>query len=152
MVGVTWHNCNADGDGAGCGIWFQLLRPTGLAVGEPMIVNTTRTSDQVGPSIAAVGDEAFAVVWTDSSQAEPDTSQSAVRGRMIYPELAPTDGRLGAPCGTQQTAACVAGLACMAGSDNVPHCHRECDAAGPAPQCPNGGACTTMGGESACLF
>lgn len=152
LVGVTWHNCTSDGDGSGCGVFFQLVRPTGLPIGEPTVVNTTLLNDQVGPSIAAVGDSSFAIVWTDSSQTEPDTSQTAVRGRLIYPEQAPTDGRRGAPCGTQQTAACAADLTCMAGSDNAPHCHRTCDPTAPAPQCPDGGACTTMGGDSACLF
>lgn len=152
MVGVTWHDCTTDGDGSGCGVFFQLVRPTGLAIGEPIVVNTTTLNDQVGPSIAAVGTASFAIAWTDSSATEPDTSQTAVRGRLIYPELDPIDGRLGAPCGSQQTAACADGLTCMAGSDNAPHCHRSCDPGGPAPQCIDGGACTTMAGDSACLF
>ncbi|HUH03109.1 MAG TPA: hypothetical protein VML75_14030 [Kofleriaceae bacterium] len=152
LVGVAWHNCTSDGDGSGCGVFFQLVRPTGLPIGEPTIVNTTTLNDQVGPSIAAVGAGSFAIVWTDGSQTEPDTSQTAIRGRLIYPDLAPTDGRRGAPCGTQQTAACAEGLTCMAGSDNAPHCHRTCDPGAPAPQCPEGGACTTMGADSACLF
>jgi hypothetical protein len=152
LVGATWHNCDAAGDGAGCGIRFQLLRPTGLPIGPVATANTTTAGDQTDPSIAPLGGDSFALVWTDASGQAPDASGSAVRGRVIYPALDPTDGRLGARCGQNDTAPCADGLACVAGSDGAPYCHESCDPEGPAPQCPLGGICSTSGGSSACLF
>ncbi len=151
LVGAVWQGCGADGDGAGCGIWFQLLRPSGLPIGAPRVVNTTTGADQTGPSIAAVGDDRFAVVWTDASATAPDTAGTAIRARWIYPELDPTDGRLGARCGSD-AAPCQDGLVCTASSGGAPYCHEGCDPSGPAPQCPSGGICSAAGGDPACLF
>lgn len=152
LVGAVWENCDAAGDGGGCGIFFQLLRPTGLPVGQAIAVNTTTAGDQSDPGIAAVGSDRFAVVWTDASGAPPDTSGSAVRARILFPALDPTDGRLGARCGQPTTDPCDDDLVCMAGSDGVAHCHEQCDPAGPAPACPFGGICTSAGDTSGCLF
>jgi hypothetical protein len=149
---VTWHDCGSNGDGNGCGIYGQVLRTSGLPVGEPFIVNTTQLEDQTEPSAAGSG-EAFFVIWADNSEQPPDTSQGSVRGRMIYPYpgLEVPDGARGARCGRAGDAACAEGLACVAGSSGAPHCHDACDPAEPSP-CPSGGVCTTMGADSACIF
>ncbi len=151
-MGVAWHDCGEGGDSAGCGIRFQALRSSGLPIGDPMIANTTIDGDQWEPAIAAVGDDAFAITWTDESSAPPDTSGSAIRARLIYPARDPNDGRRGARCGSGSDAACADGLVCMAGSEGTPYCHEVCDPDGPAPQCPDGGICTTAGTDSACVF
>lgn len=151
LVGAVWQGCGADGDGSGCGIWFQLLRPNGLPIGPAQVVNTTTGADQTGPSIAAVGSDHFAVTWTDASASAPDTAGTAVRARWLYPELDPTDGRLGARCGSD-TDPCGDGLVCTASAGGSPYCYEACDPSGPAPQCPNGGICSANGGDAACLF
>jgi hypothetical protein len=149
---VTWHACGAIGDGDNCGVLARAFRDTGLPVGEPFVVNTTTAGDQVAPSIAWLGaegaDSAYAVTWTDGSGAEPDTSDEGIRARVIYPAFATARGVLGAPCDGGD--GCGAGLVCLEGTDAVTRCHAECDPAGPDPDCPDGGVCTTAGDVSGC--
>lgn len=149
-IGAAWHDCGAQGDGQGCGVFVQALRTTGVPVGAPIIVNTTVVGDQETPSIAPLPDS-FVVTWTDGSMAPPDTAELGIRGRIVYPDIDPTDGRLGARCGRAGDADCLDSLACIAGSDGVPACYSVCDAAEITP-CPRGGVCTTVAGESACVF
>lgn len=82
---VTWHACDANGDGAGCGVWARAFNADGTARGPEALVPTTLTGDQTGPSVAALGD-AFVIVWRDASAAAPDTSGTAARARIVYPE------------------------------------------------------------------
>lgn len=82
---VTWHSCLANGDGSGCGVWARAFRDSGMPLGEEIIVPTTTMNDQTNPSAAALGTEAFVVVWKDESGQAPDIAGSAVRGRIIYP-------------------------------------------------------------------
>lgn len=149
---VTWHDCGSSGDGSGCGIFGQVLRPGGLQLGQPLAINTTSLEDQTDPSVAATPD-AFMIVWADQSEQPPDSSQGAVRGRVIYPypDLEVSGGARGARCGSPGDDACAVDLACMAGSSGTPYCHDACDPSDPSP-CPGGGVCTTMGSESACIF
>jgi hypothetical protein len=149
-VAVSWHQCGANGDGVGCGILVQAARSSGMPVGEPTIVNTTRLGDQETPSIAPLG-ETFVLAWTDASMAEPDTSELGVRGRLIYLEADVRDGRLGANCGSLGQAKCGAGLVCVPGSEGSPMCHTACSVTDLVP-CPGGGVCNTIGSDSACLF
>ena len=81
---VVWHGCDALGDGVGCGVWGRVMRPNGTGVSDPFVLSTTTLGDQVGPSAAALSD-AFVVAWTDASKTAPDTSDDAVRARVIYP-------------------------------------------------------------------
>lgn len=154
---VTWHGCGASGDGNDCGVHARVFRDTGLPVGGPFIVNTTLTGAQTTPSAAWLGDaaghegeDAFAVTWTDESGLEPDDSDTGIRARIVYPVFADAQGVLGAPCGQAADAACGAGLVCTAGTDEVARCHAQCEPAGPDPDCPDGGICTTVGELSAC--
>ena len=84
---VTWHGCQTDGDGQGCGILARTFRDTGEPVGEPFVVNTTTAGDQTIPSIVWLDGDAFAVTWTDESGADPDPSETGIRARVIYPEF-----------------------------------------------------------------
>jgi len=151
-IGVAWHDCGSGGDGAGCAIRFVALRASGLPIGEPVVVNTTTAGDQTEPALAAIGDDAFAITWTDESAAAPDTSGAAIRARLIYPARDPHDGRRGAACGRSGDDPCGDGLVCMAGSTGTPFCHEVCDPQGSAPQCPDGGICTTQGPDSGCVL
>lgn len=81
---VTWHACDALGDGSGCGVWARAFTSDGTPRGPEQVVPTTTTGDQTGPSVAALGEDAFVVVWRDASGAAPDTSGTAARARIIY--------------------------------------------------------------------
>ncbi len=80
---VTWHSCETNGDGQGCGVFARAFRSDGTPVGEEITVPTTTLGDQKGPSAAALP-EGFAVIWRDASGQAPDVSDSAVRARIIY--------------------------------------------------------------------
>lgn len=149
---VSWQGCGAGGDDNGCGVIGQLMRDSGLPVGPPFVINTTTESDQLSPSLASLGGGAFAATWTDDSRAAPDTSETGIRARILYPAFTTAAGVIGAPCGGADEATCGAGLSCLAGSDGEPHCHASCAPQGPAPQCPAGGSCTTAGSVSGCIF
>lgn len=144
-LGAVWHDCGTDGDGSGCGIFLQLMRSTGLPIGKPIVVNTTTRGDQKDPAIAPAG-KAFVITWSDGSAQPPDTSGGSVRARIFYPDVNPTDGRIGASC-TGGTAACGTGLVCAQGSDGGAYCHEKCDTSQAAP-CPSGGSCRA----GACIF
>lgn len=85
-MAAVWHGCGAAGDGAGCGVFMQLVDPAGALAGAPFVVATTTAGDQEDPAVAATG-EAFVVVWTDRSAASPDPLGSAVRARVVYPSV-----------------------------------------------------------------
>ena len=55
--------------------------------GAPVRVNTTVNGDQSRPAVAAFGDDAFVVAWTDHSGGPPDASASDVRARVFYADL-----------------------------------------------------------------
>ncbi|MCA9676304.1 MAG: hypothetical protein KC464_14800, partial [Myxococcales bacterium] len=146
---VAWQACTSGADGAGCGIAARTVRASGLPVGAAVQVNTTTTGDQTTPSIAALTGGAWAVAWTDASGARPDQADTGIRARIIYPPFDAARGTIGAAC--DAAAPCDADLTCLAGSDDVPHCHASCDPAAATP-CPDGGICTTTGGVSGCIF
>lgn len=87
MTLLVWSQCD-DGNGGQCpgrlDIYGRLVDATATVVGEPFIVTTTTLGDQQDPSVVALGD-GFAVAWTDSSKAAPDTDGTAVRARVVYP-------------------------------------------------------------------
>ncbi len=151
LLVTSWHNCGASGDGDDCGVLLQLMRPSGLPVGNPQVINTTRTSAQTVPSVVARTDAVIGA-WTDRSQQAPDTSNDAVRARLVFVDTEINNGELGARCGRPQDTACAAELVCIPGGEAVPYCHTSCDPAGTPPQCPDGGVCTTVGESSGCVF
>ncbi|HEY5927151.1 MAG TPA: hypothetical protein VIV11_35930 [Kofleriaceae bacterium] len=80
---VVWHTCP---QGAGtCDVYGRYVTPGAEVAGDPFIVATTTTGDQVNPSVAAMLDD-FIVAWNDSSGARPDTSGQSVRARIIRPD------------------------------------------------------------------
>jgi hypothetical protein len=86
---VTWHSCDDGtggnrGDGNGCGVFGRAYSASGSPLTDELVVPTTINADQTNPSVAAVGPDAFAVVWRDQSMQPPDSSGSAVRARIIY--------------------------------------------------------------------
>lgn len=137
-IGAVWTSCGKSGDGNGCGVFLQVLRATGLPIGAPITVDTTIQSDQKDPAIAA-GKDSFVITWSDGSSQPPDTSGGAVRARIFYPDLNPTDGGLGARCGGGG-APCGSGLVCARGSDGGAYCQPKCDKTQAVP-CPSGGRC-----------
>ena len=141
---VTWHACGDNGDGQGCGVFARILRPTGAPVGDAFGVPTTILGDQRNPSAVGLQD-AFAVVWNDMSDQEPDHSGLAVRARVIYPQYDDATSVHGSVCG-DGIAPCASGLACAAGTDGA-RCYETCDANKPTP-CPGGGLCT----KRACIY
>lgn len=150
-LGVAWSNCEQFGDDSGCGVFLQMLFPSGLRYGQPFVATTTTINDQKSPSLAATRD-AFVLAWTDLSQTAPDASGASVRARVLYPEFNAPTGVRGAPCGGNRTA-CEAGLVCMrAEGEDVARCHDECD--NPGSACPEGGECTIDAevGRAACTF
>jgi hypothetical protein len=144
-IAVAWHGCGTDGDGDGCGVWLQLVRPTGLPVAGRVQVDTTAAGDQTDASVTALPD-GFAVAWTDGSMAGPDQSETGIRARIIYPVYDDARGVSGAAC--DGGSPCADGLVCTADGDGADRCHPTCDPTGVPPQCPGGGVCT----DGACLF
>ncbi len=56
----------------------------GTPASEELVIPTTKVGDQTNPSVAALPNNAFAVVWRDDSAQAPDTSGSSVRARIVY--------------------------------------------------------------------
>lgn len=81
--GVTWTECEPAGDGDSCAVWLARLDDNAIALGPPIIANTTVSGIQDQPSIAALG-EGYLVLFRDDSQSAPDNDGQAVRGRVIY--------------------------------------------------------------------
>ena len=59
---VVWGD-NYAHDGSGWGVFGQRFDADGNSVGEEFIVNTTTASDQYCPSVTALEDGGFAVIW-----------------------------------------------------------------------------------------
>jgi hypothetical protein len=146
---VVWHSCNDNGDDSGCGVFGRVVRPSGVPVGDEFLLATTTQLDQTNPAAVAVPG-AFAVMWSDTSQQDPDKSGTAARARIIYPAFDDAKLVLGAPC--TSAGECNAGLACASSSEGGQRCFATCNAEGVEPRCPGGGTCTTIVGGSACLF
>ena len=81
---VTWHACDTNGDGQGCGVFGRAFNNDGSPASEELVIPTTTVGDQMNPSVAALPNNAFVVVWRDDSAQTPDTSGSAVRARIVY--------------------------------------------------------------------
>jgi hypothetical protein len=81
---VTWHACGEDGDGQGCAVYGRAIDPSGMPLTDEMLIPTTTTGDQTGPSVAALGADAFVVAWRDASAQQPDPSLAAARARIVY--------------------------------------------------------------------
>jgi hypothetical protein len=132
----------------------RALQPFGLPIGTDFAINTSTSRGQYFPSVAAAAHGAFLVTWQDESTVGPDVDETGIRGRMIYPDYAPTDGGLGATCGASTP--CAADLRCVARGTGS-FCHLACsDASVGQPCAAYGGVCIAAATEgtsgAACLF
>lgn len=79
---VVWAAC-LSGDGDGCGVFGQLMSPTGQQVNTRFSLATTTAKNQLSPSAAALSDGSFAATWVESADTFP--SEGDVRARIVYP-------------------------------------------------------------------
>lgn len=77
-------------------IWLALYDAQG-ALKKTFQVNASTYISQFQPSVAALADGGFVVVWADSNQNYPDTSQTAVRARRFDANGVPRDVPAGLP-------------------------------------------------------
>lgn len=63
---VVWSSAGQDGSGRG--VYGQLYTAAGDKKGSEFRINTTTTGDQTAPSIAALGNGGFVVVWQSKGQ------------------------------------------------------------------------------------
>lgn len=71
---VTWESDTpSGGDADGSGIHAQLLDATGGRVGSEFLINGTTAGNQLHPSIAALSNGNFEVVWTDVQGSGPSS-------------------------------------------------------------------------------
>jgi len=83
VILAVWHACATNGDGDGCGVFGQVVSPTGSLVGAPFNLATTTKGDQRDPSVTALSDK-FVAGWADNSGQFPDVVGFAVRARILY--------------------------------------------------------------------
>ena len=83
---VAWHSCMDTNDGSGCGVFGRLVSPDGQPIGDEFGLATTLENSQSQPSVVGLPG-AFAAIWKDESQQDPDVAGSAVRGRVLYPPI-----------------------------------------------------------------
>lgn len=145
---VAWETDDGTQDPEG-GIRGRAMLGNGLPVGGDFALNSTDTDKQQKPALAAVGPDAFIMVFLDSSKLWRDKFSSGIRGRLIYPELNTADGQVGAQCGTGKPD-CAGGLRCQAISTPATpaeaRCVNTCQQAD-AP-CINGGRCLKLAGTA----
>lgn len=140
---AAWSSASAPQDPAG-GIRGRRLLSNGLPVGDDFPINTTTAKLQEKPSLAPIGRDAFIAVFRDHSEAGPDTDKAGIRGRLLYPDYGPHDGKIGALC--DGGGKCGDNLVCTQTRVGL-RCLSTCAKAGAA--CLNGGACTKLTGETA---
>ena len=82
VVGWT-DGTESDGDTSGTSVRAQVFNADGSKSGTDFLVNTTTTSFQQSPTIAALSNGHFVVTWDDGSQTGGDTSGTAVRAQIF---------------------------------------------------------------------
>ena len=84
---VSWSDDSATtGDRSGAAIRSRVFAADGSAFGAEQVVNTTRSSDQVGDSIAVLADGRIVLVWADFSETGADRSLGAIRAQICNPD------------------------------------------------------------------
>jgi len=77
---ITWSSFSqTDGDTDGTAVRAQRYDSAGLAQGGEFLVNSTTTSFQFDPAIAAFSGGGFVITWEDDSQTGGDTDGVAIR-------------------------------------------------------------------------
>ncbi|THD82251.1 calcium-binding protein [Aliigemmobacter aestuarii] len=79
------------GDGSDGAVRGQIFSATGQKVGGEVILNSITTGTQNNPSVATLSDGRVMVVWMDQSNTAPDTSVTAIRGKIIDTRTAAVD-------------------------------------------------------------
>lgn len=69
----------------------RVFAPSGLALGDDFVIETTTTKVQQTPAVAASNGGVFLVVWADNRAAAPDVSGYAIRGRRFASDGRPLD-------------------------------------------------------------
>jgi hypothetical protein len=152
---VVWTDTQTRPDDTDSGsIRGRALHSFGLPIGADFAVNTTTTKAQYYPAVAAAAHGAFMVTWQDESTVGPDTDQSGIRGRFVYPDYEPADSGVGAAC--SGPAQCQPELLCTARPGLGSFCHVACTDALVGQPCPFGGLCTAASAAGTtgpvCLF
>lgn len=80
---VTWKDNTNSGDADSGGVHGRLYTAGGTAVGSEFLINTTTTSEQSAPAVAALSGGGFAVAWQDSSSGSGDSSGTAIRAQVF---------------------------------------------------------------------
>lgn len=81
---AVWQDTSATaGDTSSTAIRAQIFTSTGAKSGAEILVNTITTGAQFEPSVTVLADGRVMVSWTDFSGTAPDTSASAIRGKII---------------------------------------------------------------------
>jgi hypothetical protein len=82
---VVWAGGTPAGVGTGSDIWAQVFNADGSKAGDQLLVNTTVTGTQGGPTVAALGDGRFVVSWDDWSPSPDDPSEAGVCAQIVDP-------------------------------------------------------------------
>lgn len=90
---IVWDdNSRMEPDTSGGAIRGRLVHGD-VPVGEDQVLNEQLAFEQTISHVAASPEgDGFLVVWSDGSGVTPDTSGTAIRGRMFDPALTPMDG------------------------------------------------------------
>lgn len=87
---ISWIDGSGEGgDASNYGIKAQVFSPTGVRIGGEFLVNTSTTSNQLQPSIAALADGSFVVSWMDLSGEGGDTSGYGIKAQIFALNSAP---------------------------------------------------------------
>ncbi len=151
---AVWATDYPDPDPQG-GIRGRSLLTNGLPLDMDFPINTTTTGIQGRPAVAPRSKTSFTVAFEDGSESPPDTLGSGIRARLVYPELNPQNGTIGARCEVERpctgSRCCDPGLICSPTSA-LSRCITQCVKEGDS--CPQGGTCKidpTMD-EYACVY
>jgi Ca2+-binding RTX toxin-like protein len=74
---TAWHSFDpASGDGSSTAIKYVIRNMDGTLQGGERLANSSTHDVQLNPAICALNDGGFAIAWTDSSLAGPDSDQA----------------------------------------------------------------------------
>ena len=81
---MAWSDFSATGgDQSLTAVRAQVFHPDGTRAGNEFLINTTTVDFQLAPAITGLANGSFVAAWSDTSQTEGDTEQSAVRGQVF---------------------------------------------------------------------
>ncbi len=81
-----WDASQTGGDQSASAVRAQVYTASGQQLGGEFLVNFNTLSDQYLPTITALANGRFIVVWVDYSQTGQDTSFAAIRAQMFEPD------------------------------------------------------------------